>query len=292
MSIFRAFLICGLAGLAIIVFSVFFREESRETIIFFPINESVKYQSANTGLAIREGNNSEAYIIEWDARSALGQKAYLRQDVGLLFKNGKLIEKIGDWRQNTDSLKQARTLEGDDTAKYEGITFHHSELHSLADKISSAQHMSSDFLYVIKAPLSTMTSFRVPQTAEEEEWKLLLDKTISNQLEYGLSDFLKQLHLKPNQYTTLPLTDLPKYTDRPLPGLSLSDSKMVIGKLWEGLYKNYFHGIKKTNGTVISPIGSTIPLLVFTLDKNVLYVLTRTSDGETVILAQQIGGTN
>jgi hypothetical protein len=241
---------------------------------------------------MREGKKAQQYMIEWVVGSTLGQKAYLRQDIGLLYKNGKLIAKLGEWRQNTDRLKQVRDLEGKDTAKYEAVSFHHSELHGPQDKISSAQHMSSDFLYAIKSPFSTMTSFRIPKTAEEEEWKLLLDKTISKQLEHDLPDLLKQLHINPNQYTFLLLTELPKYTDRPLPGLSPSDSKMLIGKFWEGLYKNYFHGIKKQDGTVISPIDSTIPFLVFSLDRKVLYVLTKTSDGETVTLIQQIANTN
>lgn len=286
----HVFLVYGLTGFAIIFLSLIYQEEARETIIFFPIDETVVYKSVNTGLNMQEAKEPQRYKIEWVVSSTLGQRAYLRQDIGLLYKNGRLIGKLGDWKENSDRLRQVRELEEKDTAKYEAVSFHHSELHDNQDNISSAQHMSSDFLYGIQSPYSTMSSFRVPKTAEEEEWKLLLDKTIGKQQEHALEDALKQLKVDSSKQTSLLLTELPKYTDRPLPGFSPSESKILIGRLWEGLYKNYFHGIKKQDGSIISPMNSTIPHLVFSKDKKMLYVLTTTADGEMVILIQQTAG--
>ena len=49
-------------------------------------------------------------MVEWKLESILDRKAYLRQDVGLLYSNGRLVAKQGNWKQNTPSLIQERQV--------------------------------------------------------------------------------------------------------------------------------------------------------------------------------------
>ena len=195
---------------------------------------------------------------------------------------------MGDWQQNTDKLSQESNISGNSTMKYEAVTFHHAELHGSGDRISSAQDMSSDFLYAINSPFSPIRSFRIPINKEDSEWKTLLDQTISKQLEQRMSTAMKEFQLSKENFSTIWLTELPQFKDKPLPGLGMEETNEVIGKLWEGLYKNYFHGIKTQDGTAINPLDSTIPFIMVAKDKSILYVITEAANGEAVILIQQI----
>ncbi|PLR76950.1 hypothetical protein CU633_12830 [Bacillus sp. V3-13] len=62
----------------------------------------------------------------------------------------------------------------------------------------------------------------------------------------------------------------------------------IPGHLWEGLYKNYFLGIQKKDGTIIDPIDSSMPLILLAKDQSHLLVAFETADREPVILRQRI----
>ncbi|KHF31170.1 hypothetical protein LR68_00118 [Anoxybacillus sp. BCO1] len=92
--------------------------------------------------------------------------------------------------------------------------------------------------------------------------------------------------LSKNDYYHLYLTELVQYNEQPFMDLTTNETETMIGNLWEGLYKNYFLGIKKQNGSMESPIGSTVPLILIKKDYSQLFVVTETADGELIILKQ------
>jgi hypothetical protein len=278
----------GLLSGAVLLIYFFHSQETSETIIFFPIDEAAVYQSVNTTLTMLEGKQDNEYEIEWKIQSILGQISYLRQDVGLLYKNGRLKGKLGDWKQNTDKLSQKQRITEKETGKFEAVSFHHSELHDKNDRITSAQNMSVDLLYAINSPYSPMRSFRIPSTKDDQEWKKLIDRTEQRQLEKAMNEAISKLRINMADFYMIWLTELPHYKDKPLPGYSMRETSEIIGRLWEGLYKNYFYGIKKQDGTIVSPIDSTIPLIMVAKDQSSLYVLTESADREVVLLIQQI----
>ena len=91
-----------------------------------------------------------------------------------------------------------------------------------------------------------------------------------------------------DQYTTIPLTSIYQYEEVPLPGFNKEQTQAIIGRLWEGLYKNYFLGVKKQDGTTIDPIGSTIPLILVSTDQTHLLVVSELKDDDIMLLKQQI----
>ncbi|KKK33194.1 hypothetical protein WQ57_25020 [Mesobacillus campisalis] len=278
----------GLLSAAVLLIYLFHPQETSETIIFFPIDEAAAYKSVNTTLTMAEGKNENEYEIQWNMYSLLGQKAYLRQDMGLLFKNGRLRGKTAEWKQNADNLSQKQEFNEKDTGKFQAVTFHHSEIHGKDDRITSAQDMSADLLYAIHSPYSPMRSFRIPNTQDDLEWKNLLDTAEDRQLEKAMNNALNKLRLNPDHFFKIWLTELPQFKDKPFPGYTLRETSEIIGRLWEGLYKNYFYGIKKQDGAIVSPIDSTIPLIMVAKDRSSLLVLTETADREAVLLIQQI----
>ncbi|WP_423407397.1 hypothetical protein AABM38_16580 [Heyndrickxia sp. MSNUG] len=286
----KRFLFLGISAMAIaasaIVFQLQLFKSIQETITFFPIDESVHYQTANTTLTLLKDKKNNQHQVDWKVNSALDREAYLRQDLGLLFINGLLKGKMAKWEQDTSDLSQGGIISTGESGRYDAITFHYSELHGNSDRISSSQRMSEDRLYVIDSQFSPLSSFRVPNSKEEREWKQVLDRSTENRLNKSLLKAAKNYGVNLSNYIAIPLYEIRKYEDQPIMGYSQRETANILGRLWEGLYKNYYLGIKKSDGTVVDSLDSTIPLILISKDKSHLLAVFQTKDGESIILKQ------
>lgn len=261
----------------------------QEAIIFFPIHKDAQFLDAETEINITKQNKIN-YKIEYNIYSNLDRNAYLRQDIGLLFKNGKLILPIGikTWKQNTSILRQSERKNESGSGYYEAVSFHYGEIQEKS-KINSIQIMSADQLYVIQSKFDPQyISFHKPRTEKEKEWEHVLKQVYEKQINTLWKNELTKLGVNINEYTSIPLTSLPKYNDQPLPGFTKKQSQEIIGKLWEGLYKNYLLGIKKEDGTSVESLGSTVPLILINQNKKELIVLILTKNLEPILLKQII----
>ncbi|MBT2643794.1 hypothetical protein J7I80_16245 [Bacillus sp. ISL-41] len=292
----KKYLFLGISALAIAVSALMIQlqntNSTEETITFFPLNDAVKYKSASTSLALQKDKKNNKHVVDWKVQSTLDQDAYLRQDMGLLFVNGLLKGKFAKWEQETADLEQQDSISRGESAKYDAITFHYSELHGDGDRITSSQRMSDDMLYVIDSPFSPLQSFSVAKSKQEKEWKKVLDQSVSNTLYKSLSKAEKTYDFKAVNYITVPLDTIRQYEDQPLKGFTQKETANILGKLWEGLYKNYYLGIKKSNGTVVDPIDSTMPMILVSRDKSHLLVVTQTASGEGIVLKQLLQGSD
>jgi hypothetical protein len=292
----KKYLFLGISVLAIAVSALMIQLENinstEETITFFPLNEAVKYKSASTSLNLEKDKENNKHIVDWKVQSTLEQEAYLRQDMGLLFVNGLLKGKLAKWDQETAALEQQDYVSSGESAKYDAITFHYSELHGDGDRITSVQRMSDDLLYVIDSPFSPLQSFSVAKSNQEKEWKKVLDQSVRNRLNKSLQTSEKNYGFRAGDYIVVPLDTIRQYEDQPLRGFTQKETANIIGKLWEGLYKNYYLGIKKSDGTVVDPIDSTMPLILVSKDKSHLLVVTQTDAGESIVLKQLLQGSD
>jgi hypothetical protein len=260
----------------------------QESITFFPIDPKVTYKITNTSLRLIDQKTAEPYSLLWTIKSTLDRIAYLRQDAGLLFSNGRLVGELRDWKQNTANLIQEKQVVNVQSAVFEAITFHYAELHEKGDQIFSSQSMSKDHLYVIPSGPSKHRSFRSPLSNEESKWKQRLDENTRMLLQFSWNKGIKHFSIPLNNYQAFPLNLFNEKARNTLPGFTSAETARIIGNLWEGLYKNYFLGIKKADGSIISPIGSTIPLILLANDKTHLLVLTEAANGESILLRQRI----
>ena len=292
----KKYLFLGISALAIAVSALMIQlqniNSTEETITFFPLNDAVKYKSASTSLTLQKDKKNNKHVVDWKVQSALDQKAYLRQDMGLLFVNGLLKGKLAKWKQETANLEQQEFVSTGESAKYDAITFHYSELHGDGDRITSAQRMSDDMLYVIDSPFSPLQSFSVAKSKQEKEWKKVLDQSGSNKLNKSLQKAAKRYGFRTADYIAIPLDRIRQYEDQPLQGFTQKETANIIGKLWEGLYKNYYLGIKKSDGTVVNPLDSTMPMILVSKDKSHLLVVTQTAAGESIVLKQLLQGSD
>ncbi|MDP4085229.1 MAG: hypothetical protein Q8934_11525 [Bacillota bacterium] len=262
-------------------------DKVQESIIYFPIDPNVSFQTANTSLNLVEQPQKDQYIVRWKIASTLERKAYLRQDIGLLFSNGKLVDGLGKWIENSRTINQEKKIPSQESAIFQAITFHHAELHEQENKIYSAQTMSADKLYVIQTPFTPLISFKKPESSLEKEWEERLNQKTSQFLQSSWEKGIKAYSINLGKYRIYPLTEF-YFKSNIVPGFSKEESGKLIGTLWEGLYKNYFLGIKKADGTIENAIGSTIPLILISKDKSHIIVLTETTKGEPIILQQKI----
>ncbi|OXS62942.1 hypothetical protein B0G93_10493 [Bacillus sp. V-88] len=265
-----------------------YKPQTRESIIFFPINENVSYESATTILMLQPEKKNDHYEVNWKVTSKLDTPAYLRQDVGFLYMNGRLKGLMNEWEQDTDQIVEESTIKGKDSSILQAVSFHYSEIHESDTEFTSAQKMSEDTLYVIDSNFSPLNAFRQPGNSAEKEWKNILDKVTSQQLEYLWEKAITSMGIRADEYTPIPLTSLPMYDGRPLEGFSRQEWDRLIGNLWEGLYKNYYLGIKKEDGSVVESIDSAIPLLLVKKDKKEVLVLLVDQNGDASLLRQLI----
>ncbi|MFE8702474.1 hypothetical protein ACFYKX_17900 [Cytobacillus sp. FJAT-54145] len=287
----RGFVSTIIFGLMIIItgYILLQKYDAKESITFFPIDPSIKYKSSYSTLTLNERKKLGEFSLQWRVGSTLDRDAYLRQDISFLYVNGRLKGKMGEWEENTDQLVQESEISGKESSRFETITFHHSEIHTNnEDGIFSAQNISTDKLYIIDSSFSPLQSFRIPVSKEEQEWKEILDQITNQQLDYSWSKSLQALSLNKQDYFIFPLTDINRFQDKSIPGLTEIETKELVGNLWEGLYKNYFLGIKKRDGTVTEPIDSTIPLIMISNDQSHLLVLIETSSGDSILLRQNL----
>ncbi|CAM3805736.1 hypothetical protein [Mesobacillus zeae] len=282
------FAVCGIFTIFIIAFLIFEKEDIKETIIFFPIDRSAAYVTANTSLTASNALAPGGYSVRLRSASVLDRHAYLRQDLSFVFKDGRLREKMGKWEPNTDRIVQEEVLQEKESALYSAVSFHYSEIHKNEESIFSAQMMSSDFIYTVSSPISPVSAFRVPFRQEDVQWKGILDKGVEMLIENTLNKAADSYGINKNDYYIFRLTELARFETSPFPGFSRQATDKAIGRLWEGLYKNYFLGIKKRDGTVINPVDSTIPVILLSKDKKILLVLIQPADGDLVILKQEI----
>lgn len=270
------------------IFYFYHGNSARESIIFFPIDESVSFEKAATSLEFVGNKDDDEYLVEWDVQSYTNKKIYLRQDISLLFSDGKLIDTLSEWEDQSQKLAQFKKVTGEDSSHFESISLHYGEIHVDHDLIRSTQLMTSDHLYVIDSEFTDLFSFKQPQTKEEQEWKNILDKVTEQHLEYSWDQLLDHYKINRNEYEAIPLVDLINYNTAHLEGLSQAKTQEVIGSLWEGLYKHYFLGFKTKEGKVYPAKGSTMPLVLIAKNSSHIIVLTQTKDGKPFKFIQRI----
>ncbi|WP_047984132.1 hypothetical protein [Ornithinibacillus californiensis] len=244
--------------------------KSTPTITYFPIDYRTSFDSAKTNLELYSSDDNNAYEILWHVKSKSETPMYLRQDVSLLFADGKLMGMRSQWRENTDTIQFREKFSSDKNHQWETITFHYGEIHTNED-INSIQHMSHDQLYVFKEH-TRFIGFHSNQS--NLITKLLLDESMKENLLAHWQDLLFHFHLDINNYYSIPLTSLYRYQENPLPTLNQKNTDRVIGQLWEGLYKNYII----PNIDSKENLNSFMPLIL--IDKN----------GESLLVIYEING--
>lgn len=227
--LFSLILLIGVIGI-----TYFMKSSTLPVVGYFPLDEQSQFTLAESNLEMDTDRK-----INWTSDSTSDKSMYLRQDVSLLFENGKLRGARSKWKQDTNQIAIKESLSVKESSLFQTISFHHGEIHFPNDQIKSIQHMSAAELYVVDTTKTALTAFTSPENHEETEWKGLLDKTTKQQLLFHWHQLFSYFDINSDSYLAVPITALNKYDTEPLPSLSQAETNQIIGQLWEGLYKNY-----------------------------------------------------
>lgn len=234
------------------------------TMQYFPIDEQITFEQAETTLNM----NKDIQKVVWNVNSTSSEKAYLRQDVSLLYDNGKIKGVLSKWREQTKRIELVNYFPIGRSGLLQAISFHHAEIHRGND-INSIQQMTQAKLHYVEDE-NTLFSFHTPHSPKEKEWKKVLHKQMDKQLKIHWDDLTQHLHINQEEYLLIPLTELDQYEDKTFPNRSEEETKQIIGQLWEGLYKNYIISFSENENRNSE---SYIPLIMLAHDNSHLLVV-------------------
>ncbi|OIJ20258.1 hypothetical protein BKP45_09320 [Anaerobacillus alkalidiazotrophicus] len=262
---------------------------SKEAIVNSPIDQKKQFSKVSTTLKLMEQDDEDEYTIEWQTSSEIADKTYLSQDISLLFEDGWLKETMSVVKENSHILQQKQKINGEDSGHFEAVTFHYGQTHYPNDVIKSIQSMSYDELYILDSPLSPIEYFKTPTTPSEIEGKRILDTIIQQNLEYTWQELIEYFNIPLSNYYSVPLTELYKYYQQPLPKLTGEETKEMLALTWSAIYKYYFLGIEKHNGTIVSPVDSSVPLILFNKSYSHILIIFTSKDGEKYNIIKNTG---
>lgn len=266
--------------------AVAYSDEEMPVIKFFPLDQSVSFSGSQTKLQLISETDQDEYEINWTAFSTVDRPVYLRQDVSLLYVDGRLKGILNKWQEKAQTIEQKSSINGEDSTHFQALTFHHGEVHYPDDIIKSIQSLTYDELYVIDSPHSALESFKQPANQTQRDWKRTLDHATNQQLSYSWRNLIEHFAIKKEDYLIVPLTGLPQYQHKNLPALNKEQTDQVIGQLWEGLYRHYVMGFTDRNTPNKQPINTFVPLILFDKQGTHLIVLYQDQYGEKQQLLQ------
>ncbi|TCP31141.1 hypothetical protein EV207_10322 [Scopulibacillus darangshiensis] len=273
----------------LIAFLIFYFEKSnvQDSITYFPEDMGLSYDYNETELSAKPAVTENEYELDWKVQSQTHEKVYLREDLSLLYKDGRLLAFLTKWQEDTQTLEQEKRFKFQDSGKFKAISFHHAEKHQ-DDHITGKDVMSYDYLSVMANGPGTFQSFQIPITPEEQEWQAKNDRSIQDKRQAILKEAEKKFQLILRNYYIFPLSHLHVYNNQTLPGLDKKTTHRAISQLWEGLYKNYVLGIKIKENQIEKPIGSTMPLIMYDKKATHFLILVETKEGELALYRQKI----
>ncbi|WP_153728492.1 hypothetical protein [Salinibacillus xinjiangensis] len=277
-----------LITLILSIIIVNFDSKEQKVIKYFPFDESKEFTETSTNLKLLTEMDEDSYKIQWDIYSQLTEPVYLRQDISLLFVDGKLKGILNQWKEEANALTQKTVVNGEDSSHYEAITFHHGEVHYPDDVIKSIQDMTYDELYVIDSPHAPLESFKEPVEKNEKEWEQTLDHAKNQTLNYYWNELMNYYDLSAKDFLEIPLVNLWKYKNNSFPTLTNEQTRQVIGQLWEGLYKNYVTGIPSHNDHEFKAINTYMPIILVDHKGEFIFVLFKDPSGQHHRLIQRI----
>src|SRR5699024_7739230 len=108
-----------------------------------------QFEYSDTDLLFSHDKGKKKYQLQWNVHSKSDRNLYLRQDVSLLFANGKLKGVKSKWEEDSAVIEIDETLQSEKEVLWETISFNHGESQLPNDEIKSIQKITQNHLYVI-----------------------------------------------------------------------------------------------------------------------------------------------
>lgn len=234
-----------------------FFTKTERTITYFPIDPSKNFIQAETRFSFDEANQE----LSWKAHSKSSEPAYLRQDLSLLFVNGRLKGILNRWREQERTIELEESFPLTSPSLLQAISFHHGEWQD-KERITSNQQMTNATAYLLEGNfVEKLTNKKDKDLAKE------LITIIDSELNLYWEDLIQHYGLNEIDYLFFSLAELDHLAQYLTRKLSPEASAKIIGQLWEGLYKNYLLLAVEEHS------NDYMPLVLLAKDLSHLYVL-------------------
>src|SRR5699024_9581907 len=102
-------------------------KQTAPVITYFPYADDINFSNHSTHLYTTD--KKDETHLNWRIYSQTAKPLYLRQDVGLLFRNSKLVGILNKWQQNSEVVEQKSKIKKQPDSTYQAISFHFGEIH-------------------------------------------------------------------------------------------------------------------------------------------------------------------
>ncbi len=253
-----------------------YTNSSVTTVKYFPIDEEAIFTDAETGFSALEETPP---TFAWSTTSTSSESMYLRQDIGLLFENGLFKGIQSKWQQNEQTISQSQSFMPKKAAYLQALTFHHGELHHEKDTITSIQKLTTAEGYILKIK----QAFTFAQNPEEQSNVKQLREITENNVQKNKQALMDYFAIQQSEYDVYTLMELAQFEDTSLLNFSKEETERIIGRLWEGLYKNYVLPLKEKENKTFQ---HAMPLILVAKDGSHLFVLFELHDGKKQLIQQ------
>ncbi|WP_018923771.1 hypothetical protein [Salsuginibacillus kocurii] len=253
--------------LAIIVFICMDQEQAFSKSSNDPLSLKI-----DTELELAKVENEYEYQLVTQASTETKAKMYEQSSLTLVFENSHLSFFLEAWEPDTDKLKKLKTTTHEGSRRFDAWTKHQLKTKNLerATAISSAQ------LYTTNSPHTNIHAFTQPKNDRERKGRYVLDHVFQQQLLHEA----KQLRLAfdiPKDIPAISWNHLNEWMESGPKQLSDREAKQVVTTSWHMYRDHILEGVKREDGTLTTPIGSSMPIIV--LDEEDLHLLLMLEDG-------------
>ena len=226
-----------LIGVLIIIITFIYlldtENTTTETIKYFPINQSISFTDLGSKLEVYQKENVPLLVAEnW---SKTNKMVYLRQDVNLLFQNGKLKAMHYPWKQYTDWIVDQIKDDLSSDSVYLTLSFHHAEIHE--DSIISSQHAVTTSKLYTNQFQGKNEFFKEPNNMRQEDALKKIENKLQQERANLLDQAMIELNINRDNYIIYDLDQFSMMKGNKV--ISEEFWPAVLGRLWEGLYRNY-----------------------------------------------------
>lgn len=264
--------------LSVTLFLFFLNHKTIETITYFPIDDDMTFTSASTSLQLCPNEHK----LCWSLQSETSEPLYLRQDISLLFVNGKVNAMLTQWEQNKSRLELNKEQVIKPDTYIQSISFHHGEIHVDNNNIKSIQKMSGHKGFMVQTDNQIHFEDDDKQAGKTKHKKLQAE--IEAHLQQQWQQWLTALHINEKEYELIPLVAIQQYDLMPLSTFSQEETAKIIGQLWEGLYKEYIIPFLQSEPR---DTFHDMPIILLSNDQTHLLVVYQAKD-EVAFLYQKI----
>jgi len=223
-----------------------FYQQHIHSITYFESNENYFFGHATIETKIKSNQ------LQWKMISETNELAYIRQNIGLLFVNGKFKAFYSEWKPNRRYLSFQQSFPLPNKARIDTLGLHYGEFHD-DDSIYSLQLMDGQTLY-------TETNEKMKQSIDHQ-----IDQTIQQYVQY----ILDMYSIDENLYHIVPFTELQQYFKYYNNKHSNLATEKLEGHLWESIYKQYILTLLSTKDID----EHVMPLFLFAKDNSHVYFI-------------------